>query len=83
MRIERLEDGFEVHLSADELKILAWAEKKDPNEVLSLFQHWLNHRQVAMNNGESKDLKAAFDQLPEDLKAKIREKINELGSQNR
>lgn len=80
MEIIKQDTGFQVKLSASDMEILAWAEKRDPNEILSVLQNWLNHRRVARDNGDAKDLKAAFDQLPEELRAKIKEKIDELGS---
>ena len=79
MDVERIPHGFRVIMSHDEEVILAWAERKfGPNEFLLMVNHWILQRKRDRDQIDGKDLRAAFEQLPEELQAKIKEKIDEL-----
>lgn len=79
MEVIRRSDGFRVKFDDEEMDVLHWAEHKfGPNEFLLMLQHWILQRRRDRAQLDGKDLKNAFEQLPEDLQKVIREKINEL-----
>lgn len=83
MDVQKNEDGFTVKLNDEELEILKWIEARyGPNEFRMVAENWMNQRKADQLGLDQKNLKTALEQLPEDLRKLLKEKLNELRFEN-